>query len=105
MVQKSSMLAMKICSGGMVCLSAVCLRQVDVLSRPKHSALPGLYVARYGPQPRRHIKRIDSQCGPEGQFSGPMLFRVAGSAQGNGVAIAWFHPRTATGPCTHMCSL
>ena len=81
------------------------LGQIDVLSRPKHCALSGLYVARYGPQPRSHIKRIDSQCGPEGQLAGPMLFRMAGGAQRDGVAIAWFHPRTTIGPCTHMCGL
>jgi hypothetical protein len=25
-------------------LSAICLRQIDLLSRPKDSALPGLYI-------------------------------------------------------------
>jgi hypothetical protein len=105
MVQKSSMLAMKICSGGMVCLSAVCLRQVDVLSRPKHSALPGLYIGRYSPQPRSHIERIDAQRGPESKFANPMLFRMTGGAQWNGVAIARLHPYTAIGSCTHMRGL
>jgi hypothetical protein len=37
-------LAVKICSGGMACLSAICLSQVDVLSRAKDSALSSLDI-------------------------------------------------------------
>ena len=39
---KSLMLAVKICSGGMVRVSAICLRQIYLLSRPKDNAFPGL---------------------------------------------------------------
>jgi hypothetical protein len=51
------------------------------LSRPKYSALPGLYIGRYGPQPQRHIDRIDAQCRPEGKLADPMLFGMADGAQ------------------------
>ena len=40
---------------------AICLCQIDALSRAKHSALPGLYIARYGPQPQCHVDRIDAE--------------------------------------------
>jgi hypothetical protein len=49
---------------------AICLCQIDALSRAKHSALPGLYIARYGPQPRSHIERIDAERRPEGKLAG-----------------------------------
>ena len=54
--------------------------QIDVLPGAKHSALPGLDIGRYGPQPQRHIDGIDTECRPEGQLSDPMLFRVADGA-------------------------
>ena len=59
---------------------AICLRQIDLLSRPKDSALPGLYIGRYSPQPQSHIERIEAQRGPEGKLADPMLFRMAGGA-------------------------
>jgi len=31
-----------------------------------------------------------------------MLFRMAGGAQRNGVAIPWFHPHPTIGSCPHM---
>jgi hypothetical protein len=40
--------------------------------------------------------------GPEGKLADPMLFRMAGGAQRNGVAIARLHPDTTIGSCTHM---
>ena len=102
MTQKSSMPAVRICSEGTVRLSAICLRQVDLLSRAKDSALPGLYIGRYSPQPQSHIERIDAECGPEGKLADPMLFRMAGGAQGNGVAIARLPPYTTIGSCPQM---
>jgi len=86
----------------MVLLSAICLRQIDMLSRPKDSALPGLYIGRHSPQPQSHIERIDAERGPEGKLADPMLFRMTGGAQRNGVAIARLHPYTTIGCCTHM---
>jgi len=71
-----------------VCLSALCLRQMDPLSRPKDDALPGLHIGRYGPQKQRCVERIDPERGPEGKLADPMLFRMAGGAQWNGIAIA-----------------
>jgi hypothetical protein len=85
-----------------VWLSARCRRQIDLLSRPKDSALPGLYIGRYRPQPHSHIERIDAERGPEGKLADPMLFRMAGGAERNGVAIARLHPDTTIGSCTHM---
>ena len=86
-------------------LSAIWLRQMDLLSRPKDSALPGLYIGRYSPQPQSHVERIDPERGPEGKLADPMLFRMAGGAQWNGVAIARLHPYTTIGCCTHMRSV
>jgi len=83
----------------------LCLHQIDLLSRPKHSALPGLYIGRYGPQSQRHIDRIDAECRPEGQLADPMLLGMAGGAQRNGVAITRFHPDTAIGSSPHMRGL
>src|SRR6516165_7974372 len=82
--------------------SAQCLRQIDPLSRPKHRALPGLHISRYSPQPKSHVERIDVECGPEGKLADPMLFRVAGGAQRNGVAIAWLPPHPTIGSCPQM---
>jgi hypothetical protein len=75
------------------------------LSGAKHSALPGLYIGRYSPQPQRHIEGIDAQCRPEGKLADPMLFGMAGGAQRNGVAIARFHPDTTIGSGPHMRGL
>jgi hypothetical protein len=83
-------------------LSATSLPEIDPLSRAKDSALSGLYIGRYRPQPQSHIKGIDAQRGPEGKLANPMLFRVAGGAQRNGAAIARLHPYAAIGSCTHM---
>jgi len=83
-------------------LSAICLRQIDLLSRPKDSALPGLYIGRYSPQPQSHVERINAERGPEGKLANPMLFRMAGGAEWNGVAIARLYPYTTIGSCTHM---
>src|SRR5271169_5129072 len=82
----------------MVDLSDIGLCQVDLLSCPEHSALPGLYIVRYSPRPRSHIERIDAECGPEGQLADPMLLFMTGGAQRNSVAIARFDPDTAIGP-------
>ncbi len=89
----------------MVHLSTIILRQINLLSCPKHSALPGLYIGRYSPQPQRHIERIDAECGPEGKLANPMLFCMAGGAQWNGVTIARFHPYTTIGSRPHMRGL
>jgi hypothetical protein len=86
-------------------LSAICLRQIDALSRAKHSALPGLYIGRYSPQPQSHIERIDAERRPEGKLADAMLFGMAGGAQRNGVTIARFHPYTTIGSRPHMCGL
>ena len=102
MAQKSSMPAMRICSGMFWYRLAIRLRQIDLLSRPKDSALPGLYIGRHSPQPQSHIERIDAERGPEGKLADPMLFRMAGGAQRNGVAIARLHPDTTIGSGTHM---
>jgi hypothetical protein len=94
--------AVRTCSGGIVRRLTIGLRQIDLLSRPKDSALPGLYIGRYSPQPQSHVERIDAEGGPEGKLANPMLFRMAGGAQWNGVAIARLHPYTTIGSCTHM---
>src|SRR6516165_9033346 len=97
--------AVRIGSGSTVWLSARCLRarqQIDLLSRAKDSALSSLYIGRYSPQPQSHIERIDAERGPEGKLADPMLFRMAGGAQRNGVAIARLHPDTTIGSGTHM---
>jgi hypothetical protein len=36
-------------------------RRIDLLSRPKDSAHPGVFVNRYSPQPQNHIERIDAE--------------------------------------------
>ena len=82
--------------------SAICLRQINLLPRPKNSALPGRYIGRYSPQPQSHIERIEAERGPEGKLADPMLFRMAGAAQWDGVAVARLHPYTTIGSCTHM---
>jgi len=84
---------------------AVCLREINVLSRPKHGAFSGLPIGRYSPQPQSHIEGIDAECRPEGKLADPMLFGMAGGAQRNGVAIARFHPDTAIGSGAHMRGL
>jgi len=99
------MLAVEIRSGRLVRLSLLCLRQIDLLSRPKDSALPGLYIGRYSPQPQSHVERIDPERGPEGKLSDPMLFRMAGGAQRNRVAVTRLHSCTTIGSCTHMRSI
>ena len=76
-----------------------------MLPCPKYSALAGLYIGRYGPQPRSHAERIDAQRGPEAQLADPMLFSMAGGAERNGIAIARFYPRTAIRSRSHMRGL
>src|SRR5262245_3436912 len=105
MAQKSSMPALEICSGRLARLSPICLRQIDLLSRPEDGALPGLYIGRHCPQPQSHIERIDAERGPEGKLADPMLFRMAGGAQRNGIAIARLQSYTAIGSRTHMRSI
>ena len=85
--------------------SARCLRQVDPLSRPKDSARAALFIARYSPEPQRHVERIDTERRPEGKLTDPMLFRMTGGTQRNGIAIARLYPYTAIGTCTHMRGL
>jgi hypothetical protein len=84
-------------------LSAACLRQIDPLPRPKDSAFPGLYIGRS--QPQSNIERIDAERGPEGKLADPMLFRVTGGPQRNGVAIARLPPYTTIGSCTPICGV
>jgi hypothetical protein len=72
------------------------------LSRPKDDALPGLDIGRHSPQPQSHVDRIDAECRPEGKLADPMLFRMAGGAQRNGVAIARLPSYTTIGSCPHM---
>ena len=86
-------------------LSAICLRQIDPLSRPKDGALPGLDIGRYSPEPQSHIERIDAERGPEGKLADAMLFRMAGGAQRNGVAIARLSRYTTIGSGPHMCGV
>jgi hypothetical protein len=38
----------------------LCFRQIDLLSRAKHSALTGIEIGRDDPQPEGHIERIDA---------------------------------------------
>src|SRR6516162_2413146 len=97
--------AVRIGSGSTVWLSARYLLQIYLLSRPKNSALPGLHIGRYRPQPQSHTERIDAERGPEGKLADPMLFRMAGGAQRNGVAIARLLPYTTIGSCPHVCGL
>jgi len=85
--------------------SAICLRQIDVLSRPKDNALPGLYIGRYSPQAQRDVEGIDAERGPKRELANPMLFRMAGRAQRNGVAIGRLDPDTTIGCCAHMRGL
>jgi hypothetical protein len=85
-----------------VCLSAIFLRQIDLLSRPKDDALPGLDIGWHSPQPQSHIERIDAERGPKGKLADPMLLRMAGGAQRNGVAIARLPPYATIGSCPYM---
>ena len=87
----------------MVRLSTICLRQIDLLSRAKDNALPGLYIGRNGPQAQRHVERIDAERRPEGKLADPMLLVMARGAQRNGVAIGRLHPDTSIGSRAHMC--
>src|SRR5262245_31138256 len=54
---------------GTVCPSAIRLCQIDLLSRPKHSALASLEVRRGSPQPQSDIERIDAEHRPEGKLA------------------------------------
>src|SRR5271169_5646904 len=83
-------------------LSAICPPEIDLLARPKDDALPGLHIGRYGPQTQRYVEGIDPERGPEGKLADPMLFRMAGGAQWNGVAIGRLHPDPTIGCRTHM---
>jgi hypothetical protein len=85
--------------------SAVWLRQIDPLSRPKDGALPGLYIGRNCPQPQSYVERIEAECGPEGKLADPVLFRMAGAAKRNGIAIAGLPPYTTVGSDTDMRGL
>ena len=85
--------------------SAICLRQIYVLSRAKHGALSGLYIDRYSPQTKSHIERIDAESRPEGKLADPMLLCMAGGAQRKSVAIARFHPYTPIGSRPQMRGL
>ena len=85
--------------------SAIGLRQIDLLSRAKDRALPGLYISGYSPQPQSDTERVDAKQGPEGKLANPMLFRVTGRAERNRVAIARFHPYTAIGSSPHVRGL
>jgi hypothetical protein len=96
------MLAIELCFDGLMRLLARCLPKINPLQRPKDSALAGLDIGRYGPQAQGDIERIDAERGPEGKLADPMLFCMAGSAQRNGVAIAWLPPHTTIGSCPHM---
>ena len=86
-------------------LSAKWLRQIDLLSRPKHSPLPGLDIARYSPEPQSHVERIDAVRGPKRKLADPMLFRMTSGAQRNGVAIARLRPDTTIGSGADMRGL
>ena len=85
--------------------SAICLRQIYVLSRAKHGALSGLYIGRYSPQTKSHIEWIDAESRPEGKLADPMVLGMAGGAQRNGVTIARLDPDTAIGSGPHMRGL
>ena len=86
-------------------LSAICLRQIDPLSRPKNSPCPCLFIARYNPQPQRHVERIGAERRPEAKLADPMLLGMAGGAQRNGIEIARFHAHTTIGSGPHMRGL
>jgi hypothetical protein len=94
--------AMKKSSGAPMLLLAVCFPEINLLARPKDSALPGRYIRRHRPQPQSDIERIDAERGPKGQLANLMLFSMACRAQWNGVAIGRLHPDAAIGCCTHM---
>jgi hypothetical protein len=81
------------------------LSQIDLLTRPKHSALPGLDIARYSPEPQSEVDRIDAARRPKRKLANPMLSRVASGAQRNGVAVGWFYPYAAVGASAHMRGL
>jgi hypothetical protein len=80
----------------------LCLRQIDLLSRAKHSALTGLEIGRHDPQPEGHIEGIDAKRGPKAELADPMLFRMAGGTERNSVAIARLHSDTTIGAGPHM---
>jgi len=102
LAQKSSMQAVRICSGGDdASLSHMPSPNQSVVA-PERQCAPRLQIGRYSPQPQSHIERIEAERGPEGKLANPVLFRMAGGAQWNGVAIARLHPYTTIGSCTHM---
>jgi hypothetical protein len=39
--------------------SPISLRQIDMLSRPKDDALPGLDIGRHSPQSQSHVEAVD----------------------------------------------
>jgi hypothetical protein len=85
-------------------LLVICLPKIDLLARPKDSALSGRYIRRHRPQAQSHINRIDTERGPKGKLANPMLSGVTGGAQRNRVAIARLDPDPTIGSCTHMRS-
>jgi hypothetical protein len=71
---------MKDASGGLMLLLAVSLPEVDLLARPKDSALPGRYIRGYSPQPQSDIERIDAERGPKTKLANPVLSGMTGGA-------------------------
>jgi hypothetical protein len=80
----------------------ISLRQIDLLSGPKDSALPGGYVGGYCPQPQSHIERIEAERGPESELADPMLLCMAGATEWDGVAVAGLYCHTTVGTRTDM---
>jgi hypothetical protein len=86
-------------------LSTIGLPQIDLLSCPIHGPLSSLQIGRHCPQPQSNVERIKPERGPEGQLADTMLFRMTGTAQWDGVAIARLHPFTTVGTYTNMRGL
>jgi hypothetical protein len=87
-----------------VLLLAICLPEINLLSRPKDSALRGRYIRRHSPQPQSHIEWIDAERGPKGKLANPVLSGMTGGAQRNGVATARLDPYAAIGSSANMRS-
>jgi hypothetical protein len=92
----------KILPGARVLLLVICLPKIDLLARPKDSALSGRYIRRHRPQAQSHTERIDAERGPKGKLANPVLSGMTGGAQRYRVAIARLYPNASIGSRTNM---
>jgi hypothetical protein len=102
MAQKSSMLAVRICSGGMdasqpyAFARSICWRALKTIRSPASTSADTVHNRN------ATLRGSMRSAEPERKLADPMLFRMAGGAQRNGVAIAGLPPYTTIRSCPHV---